>query len=526
MGAVNIGASPTKFMSAGDSIVSRLYLGGTLVASPAEGFVSSLFSNGEQGAWYDPSDLSTMFQDASGTTPVYMPGQGQPDCWIGMQLDKRFGLVLGPELVINGDSEAGAAVAPLDSLIRFASKERSSDFKNSGAFSTKLTSTVGSGSHYWQLWLVPAGKSVFVQGSAYVPAGATAGQSLRIVDQEDGSIIIDIVGASDTGRWVPFQFRRAAKATAWVLSIGNNLAADWNGGAIYIDDLSVRELPGNHRWQGTAISRPVLSARYNLLTGTEALATQSVNVAAASYILRFYGAGSVTLSGAAAGTYSAGSHSITCTAGSLTLTVSGGVAQADLRAANDGVDLPPYQRVVDASTYDTAGFPLYRKPDGVDDWMQTSAVDFSGTDKVTIVAAVRKTGTTRGMILELPLASGAFLLQSDEVAGTVQFQSGGSSISAVSVAGQVSPVTRMYQCAGDIANDTATIRVNGVPSGLSSTDQGTGAFGSGVIYFDRRNGSSLPWSGRDYGTIIVGRLLTGPETAAVEKLLRQKSKAY
>ena len=229
---------------------------------------------------------------------------------------------------------------------------------------------------------------------------------------------------------------------------------------------------------------------------------------------------------AAAGTYSAGSHSITCTAGSLTLTVSGEVAQADLRAANDGVDLPPYQRVVDASTYDTAGFPLYRKPDGVDDWMQTSAVDFSGTDKVTIVAAVRKTGTTRGMILELPLASGAFLLQSDEVAGTVQFQSGGSSISAVSVAGQVSPVTRMYQCAGDIANDTATIRVNGVPSGLSSTDQGTGAFGSGVIYFDRRNGSSLPWSGRDYGTIIVGRLLTGPETAAVEKLLRQKSKAY
>ena len=32
--------------------------------------VSSLFSNGEQGAWYDPSDLSTMYQDAAGTTPV------------------------------------------------------------------------------------------------------------------------------------------------------------------------------------------------------------------------------------------------------------------------------------------------------------------------------------------------------------------------------------------------------------------------------------------------------------------------
>lgn len=30
----------------------------------------NLFSAGEQGAWYDPSDFSTMFQDAAGTTPV------------------------------------------------------------------------------------------------------------------------------------------------------------------------------------------------------------------------------------------------------------------------------------------------------------------------------------------------------------------------------------------------------------------------------------------------------------------------
>ncbi len=29
-----------------------------------------LFGSGEQGAWYDPSDLSTLFQDSAGTTPV------------------------------------------------------------------------------------------------------------------------------------------------------------------------------------------------------------------------------------------------------------------------------------------------------------------------------------------------------------------------------------------------------------------------------------------------------------------------
>lgn len=44
---------------------------------------ASLFANGEQGAWYDPSDLSTVFQDAAGTTPV--TGAGQP---VRRMLDK------------------------------------------------------------------------------------------------------------------------------------------------------------------------------------------------------------------------------------------------------------------------------------------------------------------------------------------------------------------------------------------------------------------------------------------------------
>lgn len=44
---------------------------------------ASLFAAGEQGAWYDPSDLSTLFQDAAGTIPV--TASGQP---VGRMLDK------------------------------------------------------------------------------------------------------------------------------------------------------------------------------------------------------------------------------------------------------------------------------------------------------------------------------------------------------------------------------------------------------------------------------------------------------
>ena len=58
---------------------------------------SSLFSSGEQGVWYDPSDLTTMFQEPEGTTPAVI---GQP---VGLMLDKSQGALLGSEVITNGD---------------------------------------------------------------------------------------------------------------------------------------------------------------------------------------------------------------------------------------------------------------------------------------------------------------------------------------------------------------------------------------------------------------------------------------
>jgi hypothetical protein len=43
----------------------------------------ALFLQGEQGAWYDPSDLTTLYQDSAGTTPV--TADGDP---VGLMLDK------------------------------------------------------------------------------------------------------------------------------------------------------------------------------------------------------------------------------------------------------------------------------------------------------------------------------------------------------------------------------------------------------------------------------------------------------
>lgn len=51
--------------------------------SSLDAAIFALFAAGEQGAWYDPSDFSTLFQDSAGTTPV--TAVGQP---VGRMLDK------------------------------------------------------------------------------------------------------------------------------------------------------------------------------------------------------------------------------------------------------------------------------------------------------------------------------------------------------------------------------------------------------------------------------------------------------
>ncbi|QBK69578.1 hypothetical protein [Acinetobacter johnsonii] len=60
--------------------------GATVIGGKKPSFnleILKLFANGEQGFWYDPNDLSTMFQDAAGTVSV--TGVGQP---LGLIRDK------------------------------------------------------------------------------------------------------------------------------------------------------------------------------------------------------------------------------------------------------------------------------------------------------------------------------------------------------------------------------------------------------------------------------------------------------
>lgn len=66
-------------MLLGTTPVRKIYQGQNLLGAR----IAELFANGERGVWYDPSDISTLFQDVAGTIPV--TGVEQP---VGLMLDK------------------------------------------------------------------------------------------------------------------------------------------------------------------------------------------------------------------------------------------------------------------------------------------------------------------------------------------------------------------------------------------------------------------------------------------------------
>ena len=71
-----------------------------------------LFANGEVGVYYDESDLSTLYQDSDGVTPVTVAGQP-----VGLMLDQSQGLVLGPEKLVSTTPTVATWNSTVDAVV-------------------------------------------------------------------------------------------------------------------------------------------------------------------------------------------------------------------------------------------------------------------------------------------------------------------------------------------------------------------------------------------------------------------------
>lgn len=502
----------------------------------------SLFSTGAQGAWYDPSDRSTLFQDAAGTTPV--TAVEQP---VGLMLDKSKGLVLGSNI-----SQVASAT-----------------------YTTYQDTTIAVGLSITKNYLITfsyslSSGSLSLQGDfLQSPYSSVSGNGTYSAVVRGGTFI-------------------------------NVHAGPATGAAT---NISVRELPGNHAFQTTAASRPVLSARVNLLTKTEqfddavwtavngtvtkttgqtapdgsSTATQlvfsganmelrqSVTSGTAGFTQGFWlkGTAGQTLAFGLSATSGSTDQSVTLTGSwqfvSYSPTSVVGLVRfwlgtwnsatartvviwhPDLRVSNDGVGIPAYQRVNTSTDYDTAGFPLYLKTDGVDDWMQTNSINFTATDKMTVCVGVRKlVDQSNAILVELSTSAGtsnpgSFNLHAPIATGPsyASYLFGTASISSTNtlVTTYTAPITNVVTVQHDIAASGAAaeirFRVNAVSNtGTSFGDAGTGNFGNYPLYLFRRGGFTLPFNGRFYGMTVVGKTLTAGELVNLETYTNQKTGAY
>jgi len=460
----------------------------------------SWFSSGEQGAWYDPSDLTTLFQDSAGTTPVTLSPMEQP---VGLMLDKSKGLVLGSELVTNGDFSNGTT----------------------GWNAYFGTRNVVNG----ELQVTSTGTGLLVSSGITTVIGNT--YCLTVVARQGTYTQNPTIGFSYSADNIPATFTSISTTTNTTYKLyytANSILTyiiirfpTAPAGDAYFDNISVKQIAGNHAFQATAGNRPLLSARVNLLLATATLSTQSVTTVATNYTLAFTGAGTVTLSGTATGVLSSGSNTFTATAGTLTLTVSGSVTLADLRPTNSGALLPPYQRVNTSTDYDTVGFPLYLKCNGTSSAMSTGSINFTATDKMTVVTGVRKLSDAfDGIVCEFSvdvntnIGSFAILAPLSSVTNRLGFSLRGSVGRTNRVTNSTdypAPTTLVLSSSYDLAASTSANeilpRVNSVIPTLTTTgaaDSGTGNFGNYPLYIFSRAGTSVWLNGNFYGAIIRG----------------------
>jgi len=191
-----------------------------------------LFDTGV-GAWYDGSDLSTLFQDTAGITPVTTAGQSN-----ALALDKSQGLVLGPELVTNGDFSAGTDWTEISGGSALTISGGQASFTISSGFrGIYQPKVIALG-----VWLKVSFDVISVSAGTVEILGKTAA---------DG-----ISGATTFSRTATAPGTHSAYVFTSGISASIAVRNNTSGSTTVVDNISVRELPGNHATQGTGSFQP------------------------------------------------------------------------------------------------------------------------------------------------------------------------------------------------------------------------------------------------------------------------------
>jgi hypothetical protein len=527
-------------------------------------------------------------------------------------LDKSKGLALGAELNTGGASGwagYGATAVNTGSLLTLTNNATGYGYAFK-SFTTEIGKT-------YTLTLVF--NPISGSGPSYIFVGTSSGNNAN------GSSVNTTIGDK--------KLIFSATATTTVISLYAFGGAI--GDSATLDNISVKQIAGNHAFQATSANRPILSSRVNLLTKTEdfsaadwnkagitptnnttiapdgtltaatctvsqtgayreiyqggadstvatytytiyakpltsnciTLAIADHSITAKGYVFTLTGTGSYAVFagdvGSAMGRVSASIEQSTngfykCTvivnnitavsvyksiyisdsAGSNTGTLGASVAiwHPDFRPTNAGALLPPYQRVNTASDYDSVGFPLYLKCNGTSSAMSTNSIDFTSTDKMTVVTGVRKLAEAIGFILETSAAvgtySGGFAIHTSG-SGTYRIAANSTNANTTFVSDDITtftaPLSNVISASFDLSKTTApmiiTDKVNGInPTHIYNGTPVVGVFGNYSLYlFARFNGAGYWLNGNFYGAVIRGAQSDTASVTQTENYMAQKT---
>lgn len=174
----------------------------------------------------------------------------------------------------------------------------------------------------------------------------------------------------------------------------------------------------------------------------------------------------------------------------------------------------------------------YLAVNGTNTWMQTSAISFTASSSMTVIAGVRKasdasTAVVAELSTDAAANNGAWTLHAPSQSGTNRFayRSKGTveTLALTTNSALNAPITAVVTCQSNIATPIATLRVNGTQYASSSGIQGSGNYGNYVMYLFRRAGTSLPFNGNFYGLIVRGSTSSENEISRSERFMGRRT---
>ncbi|WP_417656198.1 phage head spike fiber domain-containing protein [Pseudidiomarina aestuarii] len=541
----------------------------------------ALFLQGEQGLWLDPSDISTMYQDAAGSTPVTEPGQP-----VGLILDKSRSMKLGPEKVTSVQLAS-------PSISNFGGSSGSYDSVNHIMSNTAVGTDPGYPRFRFNFGLEP-GKRYLVQGQlsgdltglyGFIPVRMNVGGSANNIGYDP-----------QTGLMSGLQV--AGDPVIEFLLNGEQLSN------IKIESLSIKEIFGNHAHQATSASRPIfgrepITGKHNLLQHTE-------NFGNEVWVKQLDGLGSLPIVTDNYGIAPDGSQ----TAARLQCNLNGGTLSADrsyllqttniageksiklharlndgqpsttivfsidagetvqltseewveleltkssstgqLRVGiigssssnecdiliwhpqmNKGSQTLSYQRV--NSKFDVVEEDIpdayYLYFDGIDDYLTTPAIDFSSTDEINVFSGANKNTSGFAIIWELTTdgvnTDGSYTHGVDANQGNYIVATRGTVREVLNTdPNYPSPDKRVFTSFAKISTQTAVIRINGLELESSSDPQGSGNYANATSYIGSRGLLNNRFNGEVYSLAVRGKLSSQAELERTEKYVAAKT---